>query len=107
MAMPSMAVNPQMGMPVAPPPGMRQGYFNPQNVMTNPPQYQMRHGLSQQQQQQSGLTYGPNVMSIYPPGSLSAAMRGTADSSCNPPVVVSNAPHQRKGRRSRNKRDNQ
>ncbi|VDM65308.1 unnamed protein product [Strongylus vulgaris] len=111
MAIPSMAVNPQMqmpagGMPVAPPPGIRQSYYNPQGVVPNPAQFQIRHGLSQQQQQ-SGLTYGPNVMSIYPPGTLTAAMRGTVESSCNAPVVVSSVSHSRKGRRSRNKRENQ
>ncbi|KAL6736503.1 hypothetical protein Aduo_006849 [Ancylostoma duodenale] len=64
MALPSMAINPQIalssaGMPVAPPPGMRQGYYNPQNVVHNPAQYQMRHGVpQQQQQQQSSLPYG-------------------------------------------------
>ncbi|KAK6738782.1 hypothetical protein RB195_020721 [Necator americanus] len=113
MALPSMAVNPQIalsstGMAVAPPPGMRQAYYNPQNVVPNPAQYQLRHGLPQQQQQhQSGLPYGPNVMSIYPPGTLTAAMRGAAEPSCSAPVVVGNTQHQRKGRRSRNKRENQ
>ncbi|CAJ0605308.1 unnamed protein product [Cylicocyclus nassatus] len=110
MSLPSMAVNPQIamsgaGMSVAPPPGMRQGYYNPQNVVPNP-QYQLRHCLSQQQQQ-SGLTYGPNVMSIYPPGTLTAAMRGTAESGCSASIATSNAPHPRKGKRNRNKRENQ
>ncbi|XGW09156.1 hypothetical protein V3C99_011456 [Haemonchus contortus] len=110
MTMPSMSahVNPQQipaGMAVPLPPGVGQTYYNPQNVMPNPVHHQLRQSIPQQQQQQTGVQFGPPVMSIYPPGSLSAAMRG--DPTVNPSVLVGNPQHQRKGRRSRNKRDNQ
>ncbi|KJH51235.1 hypothetical protein DICVIV_02600 [Dictyocaulus viviparus] len=68
------------------------GHVNPPQVATGVP-------LSLPQ-----VGRGAPVMSIYPPGSLTAALRG--DSGGVPTVSVCNSQQTKKGRRSRNKRDN-
>uniref|UniRef100_A0A0K0DPR9 Velvet domain-containing protein n=1 Tax=Angiostrongylus cantonensis TaxID=6313 RepID=A0A0K0DPR9_ANGCA len=67
-------VNPSQvaAVPLAP---VGRGYYNPPNVIPSTGHHQLRHNISQQQQQQQAGLQSP-VMSIYPPGSLTAAMRG-------------------------------
>lgn len=94
-------VNPsQVAVPLPP---VGRGYYNPANVIPSTGHHhQLRHSIPQQQQQ-AGLQYVSPVMSIYPPGSLTAAMRG--DPGGVPSVLVGNSQQTKKGRRSRNKRD--